>query len=107
MPESRPPAKNGRNYKPTGRPPGRPRKDGLPKANENPDGSPKPPRQPKARPDTAKVKGHPEGVPSGHPKPGVFPICPEHFEDGWPKGWTTATCNHDGEAKIWARPWVP
>lgn len=103
MPD-KPPAKNaGRNYVPTGRPPGRPRKDGLPKANENPDGTPKAkPRGPfePYRPPTAKVAGHPEGVPAGHPKLGVFPICGECHPDGWPKGWTGTSCPHG----TWARP---
>lgn len=91
-------------YKPTGRPPGRPRKDGLPKANENPDGTPKVrgPFQP-YRPPTAKVAGHPENVPQGHPKPGPFPICSECHPSGWPKGWTAAPCEHG----VFARPWAP
>lgn len=101
-PKGKPAAKSskpsvaGRDYVPTGRPPGRPRADG----------SPAQPRVRKARPDTAEVQGHPKNAPHAH-RPGHHPICPEHFPDGWPKGWTTATCNHDGEARIWARPWVP
>ena len=99
MPD-KPPAKGvGRNYVPTGRPPGRPRKDGQPKSNENPDGTPKP-KTVKARPDTAKVAGHPEGVPAGHPKLGVFPICKNCHPDGWPEGWSGTSCPHG----TWARP---
>lgn len=94
------PAKSGSKYVPTGRPPGRPRKDGLPKANENPDGTPKPPRTVKARPDTAVIPDHPKSAPAGTHKPGPFRICADCYPDGWPKGWTGTSCPHG----TWARP---
>lgn len=69
-------------YKATGRPAGRPRKDGS---------------DPQPRP---KPEPEPSG-PGPADKPGPFWICRECYPDGWPEGATGLSCQHG----IWSRPW--
>lgn len=92
-------------YEPTGRPPGRPRKDGLPKANEvsPPPVKPSVIQPPPARPPAAKIAGQLTNAPQGIVAGGPFPICTKCYPDGWPKGATGLGCPHG----IWSRPAVP
>ena len=83
-------------YQPTGKPAGRPRKDGLPPGSNKPAAKPPEPRPP-------VVADHPVNAPAGTHKPGPFRICAECWPGGWPKGWTATSCAHG----VWARPWVP
>lgn len=92
-------------YQPTGRPTGRPRKDGLPAGSTKPDKPAKPdkPVEPEEPAPFRRVPDHPLNAPAGTPKPGPFAICGTCYPAGWPKGATGLGCSHG----IWARPWIP
>jgi hypothetical protein len=93
-------------YEPTGRPPGRPRKDAPP--------APKPPVStknfkipPSVEPKPAYTGPKPVSIApenaGGANRSGPFPICPTCHPDGWPEKATGLACPHG----IWARPWMP
>lgn len=71
-------------YQATGRPAGRPRKDGEP---------------PKPRPKPAKDERKLVVVPAEERPYTVAPCCLECHPDGWPAGWTGYGCPHG----VWAR----
>src|SRR5262249_14648387 len=74
-------------YKPTGNPPGRPRKDGeAPK--------PKPAKQAPAAHENVR-----QDSPAQHRPFEAAPCCLKCHPDGWPEGWTAYGCEHG----IWAR----
>lgn len=78
-------------YKPTGKPPGRPRKDGEPAGSV--------PKH--ARDEAPDAPGrHELHVVVGQYVPfEMGPCCPVCHPDGWPAGWTGYGCQHG----IWAR----
>ncbi len=72
-------------YQATGKPAGRPRKDGTP---------PKPAKQ-----EPAKAHANVRQEPAQHRPFSLAPCCPECHPSGWPEGWTGYGCPHG----IWAR----
>lgn len=79
-------------YKPTGQPPGRPRKDGLPAGGFKPK-----PELPKP-----EIKAEAKRVLPPHGSPVPYRICFACYPDGWPHGATGLACEHG----IWSRPWT-
>jgi hypothetical protein len=96
-------------YQPTGRPPGRPRKDDpnrpVPKSQ--------PPVSTKSLKIPPSVETKPDYVPpkpvsvapenSHGRRPGPHRICMACWPGGWPEKATGLACSHG----IWSRPWVP
>jgi hypothetical protein len=90
-------------YAPTGRPPGRPRKEAAvnpPKPLKIPPSvEPKPVQPIYTGPKPVNVV--PENAAGD--RVGPFPICLECHPDGWPEKATGLACPHG----IWSRPWMP